>query len=230
MSFIRDRFSSFSAASRHRRAEIFRRSFTIGPETKILDLGSEDGRAIAALLEPTAVRPGNVWLADIEPDVVSSGASRFGFNAVKLKEFEALPFEDGFFDIVFCSSVIEHVTVPKSEVWSIWRQSEFSHRAAESQKFFAAEIARVGRGFFVQTPNRNFPIESHTWLPFFGLLPRPLLILSMRITNRLWIKASIPDFNLLSKAEMQKLFPDARIELEKRFGMTKSLMAIRPNY
>jgi hypothetical protein len=72
-------------------------------------------------------------------------------------------------------------------------------------------------------------LESHTWLPLIGHLPRPILIAAMRVANRLWVKKSIPDFRLLNSSEMQKLFPDARIEVEKKFGFTKSIMAIKPN-
>ncbi|MCV5901654.1 hypothetical protein OFN63_36740, partial [Escherichia coli] len=83
---------SFSDESRRRRAEIFRNSFKIGPDTKILDLGSEDGSAIASLLETTSVRSENVWIADIDQNAVRTGAARYGFNPVVLQEFEALPF------------------------------------------------------------------------------------------------------------------------------------------
>jgi len=229
MNVIRNFFKSFSDESRRRRAEIFRNSFKIGPDTKILDLGSEDGSAIASLLDTTSVRSENVWIADIDQNAVRTGAARYGFNPVVLQEFEALPFENNFFDVVYCSSVIEHVTVPKSEVWRIRKTSEFRSRSLRSQTFFANEIIRVGKSYFVQSPNRFFPIESHTWLPFLGYFPRPFLIAAMRLANIVWVKKSIPDFNLLNSAEMQKLFPDARIEIERRFGIAKSLMAIKIN-
>jgi 2-polyprenyl-3-methyl-5-hydroxy-6-metoxy-1,4-benzoquinol methylase len=57
------------------------------------------------------------------------------------------------FDIVFSNSVIEHVG------------------DAESQQQFAHEIARVGRAYWVQTPNRRFPVEPHLLTPFLHFLP-----------------------------------------------------------
>jgi hypothetical protein len=88
-------------------------------------------------------------------------------------------------------------------------------------------LRRVGRCFFVQTPNRRFVLESHSWLPLAGFLPRPLLIKVLKLSNRFWIKKTIPDFNLLDKDEMKKLFPDAEILSEKKFGMIKSIVAVK---
>ena len=53
---------------------------------------------------------------------------------------ERLPFDDGAFDLAYSSSVVEHVAPAR--------------RAA-----FAAEVRRVARGWFVQTPAWSFPIE-----------------------------------------------------------------------
>ena len=65
---------------------------------------------------------------------------------------ERLPFADGEFDLAYCNSVIEHV--PRER------------RAA-----FAAELRRVARGWYVQTPARSFPIEPHSLLPGAHWLP-----------------------------------------------------------
>lgn len=55
-----------------------------------------------------------------------------------------LPFADASFDLVLSNAVVEHV-------------------GGESQQHrFVAEHARVGREWIVTTPNRWFPIESHT--------------------------------------------------------------------
>ena len=65
----------------------------------------------------------------------------------------ALPFADRSFDIVFSNAVIEHVG------------------DIERQRLFVAEALRVGRRVFLTTPNRWFPIEVHTRLPFVHWLP-----------------------------------------------------------
>jgi hypothetical protein len=43
------------------------------------------------------------------------------------------------------------------------------------------------------------------------------------------VKAAYPDFNLLDAGDMAELFPNSIIVKEKKFGMTKSVMAIRTN-
>ena len=100
----------------------------------------------------------------------------------------SLPFADNEFDVVFSSAVIEHVG-------DIDRQREF-----------LAELLRVGRQFFVTTPNRWFPVELHTTLPFIHWLPRPLHQKLLRSMGKeFW--ASTENLNLLSASEFLALFP-----------------------
>src|ERR1700686_2399191 len=64
-----------------------------------------------------------------------------------------LPYEHRSFDWVFSNAVIEHVG------------------SAERQRQFADEIRRVAKyGYFVTTPNKRFPIELHSLLPFYQFL------------------------------------------------------------
>ena len=227
MNILKKLVWSASRKARQKRADIFRQSFKLDEETKILDLGSEGGDNIHLVLSGTKVFPQNVFIADIEEAPIKSGNERFKFQPVLLNESIELPFEDGFFDIVYCSSVIEHVTIQKEKVWETVSETEFCKEAWENQKKLAKEIKRVGRKYFVQTPARGFPIESHTWFPFFYLLPRSIQIKTMSLTNKFWIKQAIPDFNLLDKKQMAELFPEADIVFEKKFGLVKSIMAIK---
>jgi SAM-dependent methyltransferase len=213
--------------AREKRAGVFRDAFDIGPGTRILDIGSEDGSAIAAVLAGTAVQPTNVYIADIDTELTQSGHRRFGFVPVDIPESGELPFEDKFFDIVYCSSVIEHVTVPKEMVWSIRSDEDFRNRAQLSQRMFASEIRRLGKKYFVQTPNKWFPIESHTWLPFVGYLPRAWQLQVIDFSNRYWVKRTSPDWYLLTDNDMHALFPDATIRRERYLGVTKSIMALK---
>jgi hypothetical protein len=123
--------------------------------------------------------------------------------------------------------VIEHVTVQKDAVWLLRSGRRFRTAAAERQSAFAEEIRRVGRQYWIQTPDRRFPIESHTWLPVVGWIPRRALLPLLRVTNVVWIKKTAPDWSLLGRSEMSRLFPDAAILEERVLGVPKSIIAVR---
>lgn len=209
------------------RADIFRKHFALTPSTTVLDLGSADGSHIAQVIRKTPIKPENVFIADIRHSVVLEGQRKFGFTPVYIPKHGRLPFENKAFDVVFSSSVIEHATGPKTEMQRL-RGQAFRTRAISAQQEFAAEIRRLGNGYFVQTPNKWFPIESHSLLPLVGYLPHELLVPILSLTNRFWIKKTILDWRLLTEAEMKALFPDAQILAEKFMGLTKSLIALKP--
>jgi SAM-dependent methyltransferase len=206
---------------------LFRESFGLGESTRILDLGSESGGNIHAVLDGTPVRPENTFIADINPRVLERGRERFGFVPVLVGQSGKLPFPDGYFDIVYCSSVIEHVTVPKEQVWTVRSGREFRERSLAHQREFAREIQRVGRQFFVQTPYRWFLVESHSWLPFVSWLPRRLQLPVLKTAAKFWPKSTNPDWYLLDRGELQSMFADAEIRDEKWLGLTKSIMAVK---
>lgn len=220
-------FEESAARARRRRAALFRNAFTLTADTRILDLGSESGANIRAVLDGTPVAPRNVYIADVRHDAIERGARQFGFEPVPLGESGELPFPDGFFDIVYCSSVIEHVTVPKNEVWSRMPTRVFRARSLEHQRAFAREIQRVGRQFFVQTPYRWFVIEAHSWLPFVGWLPREMIIPILKHSRKVWPKWCAPDWHLLDKRQLASMFEGAEIRAEKWCGLTKSIMAVK---
>jgi hypothetical protein len=116
-----------------------------------------------------------------------------------------LPFKDGSFDLVYSNAVIEHV-------------GDF-----ESQRRFAAECRRVGVGYYVQTPNRRFPVEVHLMRPFVHWLPR-------RVQERMLHRRKswfLREIRLLDRGEMRSLFDDAEIWHERVLGVSKSLIAVR---
>lgn len=227
MNIVAKAFAKYSNGARAVRAALFRASFTLDENTRILDLGSETGSNIHRVLAGTTVRPGNVFIADIDREMIELGKARYGYTPVLIAEDGRLPFPDGYFDIVYCSSVIEHVTVSKSEAWSIRSGSEFRSRSIRRQREFADEIRRLGRQYFVQTPYRYFPVESHTWLPFIAYLPRWAMLPALRLSNAIWIKKSQPDWNLLDRGQLRELFGDTQVRVEKSLGLIKSIIAIK---
>ncbi len=99
-----------------------------------------------------------------------------------------LPFADNQFDILFCSAVVEHVG---------------DH---ESQREFVRESLRVSQRFFFSTPNRQFPIDFHTLLPFLHWLPQPVHQAALRrLGLDFWSR--IENLNLLTPSMFLELFP-----------------------
>ena len=224
---LRGFISRVRTASRHRRSALFRSMFDLGPQTRILDLGGSNGAHVHSLLAGTAVRPENVHVADVDQQAVNTAAARFGFVPVVLPADADLPFDDAYFDLVLCSSVLEHVTIPDDEIWRERSTARFQARARERQQRFAREIGRVTRGYFVQVPNRWFPIETHTWLPMVGYMPRSWQLRVIALSNRFWIKKTAPNFYLPTAADMRRYFPDAALVREKACGLTKSLIMVK---
>jgi len=224
---LRKAIRHFRTASRLRRCALFHSLFHVAEESRILDLGGANGAYVAALLTGTAAQPANVYIADIDHEAVHSAATRFGYTPVFLEESGDLPFPDHYFDVVLCSSVLEHVTIPKRDVWRERSGSTFSGLARAHQRQFAKELSRVAVGYFVQVPSRWFPIETHTWLPFVGYLPRSLQCRVIEISNRVWIKETIPDFYLPTASDLLEYFPTAELRRERVFGVTKSLIAVK---
>jgi len=79
-----------------------------------------------------------------------------GINHVKIEPFKSLPFGDNFFDISYSNAVVEYVG------------------NLSNQRFFIQELVRVSKKAFIIVPNRWFPIEHHTCLPFIHYLPKKL--------------------------------------------------------
>ncbi len=150
---------------------------------------------------------GALGLRGLEPTLDITGADLaerpdYPGPFVRADAAAGLPFVDGEFDLVYCSSVIEHVPPAR--------------RAA-----FAAEVRRVGRGWFVQTPAVSFPIEPHALLPFAHWLPAGL----RRRYWRLGVAGDWEEIALLRRAEMEALFGPA---LPERFGpLVKSWVCVR---
>lgn len=124
-------------------------------------------------------------------------------------------FEDKKFDLVFSNSVIEHLYT------------------IENQRKMANEILRVGKKYFVQTPNKYFPVEAHYALPFAQYLPKKLLFFLLTKTKlsrlKRWESRAaqqyLDEIRLLNEKEMKSLFPKSKLLKEKVLGMTKSLTA-----
>lgn len=125
-------------------------------------------------------------------------------------------FADNEFDIVFSNSTIEHL--------GSW----------QNQQNMAAEVQRISERYFIQTPNRYFPIEPHFLFPFFQFLPQSIQVqIALHWTTGWYSKKGDPvaarreveAIRLLTAKELSTLFPDVVLYREKWLGWTKSFIA-----
>lgn len=140
------------------------------------------------------------------------------FISIKGDACDLSEFKENEFDIVFSNSVIEHL---------------FSK---ENQKKMADEARRVGKYYYVQTPNRYFPVEPHWLFPFFQFLPFGVRVFLTRTRDLGHYKKAVDkakaiqrvnEVKLLTKNEMIKLFPDGKVYKEIFWGLTKSITMYR---
>ena len=187
---------------REKRYQRFMDLCDVRPDETILDVGAGAGGALERF---NRVNP----IVALDLTTASTGWLDAPNVTVEAGDGTRLRYGAGEFPVVFSSSTIEHVP-------------------AELQRAFAAEIARVGRRYFVQTPNRYFPIEPHYQFPFFQFLPERIQrALNRRFTLGWRERGHWEPVRLLSARQLQRLFPDAEIHRERVFGLTKSLMAVR---
>ena len=190
--------------------ERFARELGITAATRVLDIGGTP-----ECWQLLAIRPRVTLLNTPRAKGELGGAESWVAG-----DGRALPFRDAAFDVVFSNSVIEHVG------------------DRESQRRFAREVVRVGRSYWVQTPNRWFPVEQHLLTPVVHWLPRPwqraivphcnVWSWLVRVTpdrRRFYIDHYLRDVRLLSAAQVAELFPGARVIRERFWGWTKSLVA-----
>lgn len=160
----------------------------------LLDVGGAEGNWWY-LFAPTQLR-NETRIVSIDLNVPSS--PRDGIHFVR-GDATALPFRDRTFDVAFSNSVLEHV-------------GDLS-----AQLRYANEIKRIAARYFVQVPNRHFPIEPHLLVPFAQYLPSRL---QRALTRRLL--GLDEEFDLPDYRRLKYLFPAATIEPERFLGMTKA--------
>jgi methyltransferase family protein len=145
-----------------------------------------------------------------EPEAAPPYFESLTGNACDMRQFR-----DQEFDVVFSNSVIEHVG------------------DESDQRRMVAELKRVGRRYFVQTPNKYFPLEPHFFFPGFQFLPIPARIWLVQHFALGWYP-KMPDYTtahqaveqirLLSVHDLRRLFPEGTLYKEKSLGLTVSFV------
>lgn len=184
----------------------FRELFELTNETRIIDVGGYEFNWTLIDDEPS------VLLVNLEDEAWKRGR----FEKVS-GDGRRLDYADASFDIAYSNSVIEHVG------------------GAEDRARFAREIRRVGKSYYLQTPNKNFFVEPHMFAAGIHLLPprvarrlvRPLSLWGwVERPSQEQVDQYLAALHLLDERELRGLFPEAEIIHESFMGMTKSLIAV----
>lgn len=124
-------------------------------------------------------------------------------------------YRDQQFDLVFSNSVIGHVG------------------AFGDQLRMAREMQRVGKSFFLQTPNHGFPLDWRTRIPYFHWLPVPAQAWCFerfgvgsyaKAADRAQAVEWAMRIRNIRRGELARLFPGATVVDERVCGFTKSFM------
>jgi SAM-dependent methyltransferase len=184
------------------------------PGRRLLDAGCGDGRYFAVIAErPPTERLVGCDIAQRILDTARATATRAGLEPELLRaNVESLPFEDGAFDLVLCSQVLEHALDPAAALRELARVLQpggtlllsTDHAGnTVTRALFAPRAAVTGilglrnRRAPVVWPERRFPLDELERLiagaglhlgrleTFRFSVPPPLGDRSRRILNRL---------------------------------------------
>jgi SAM-dependent methyltransferase len=149
--------SRVSMRSRKRKLQLFLDLLQPGPETTVVDVGVTDAPFGSGSTDNffEALYPWPVRITGVGRTELDRFSAAFPQVRAVRADGRDLPFADAEFDVAFSNAVVEHVAGGR-----------------EGQRQFVHELCRVAGHVFVTTPNRRFPIEVHTLLPFVHWLPK----------------------------------------------------------
>jgi SAM-dependent methyltransferase len=204
--------SSLATRMRRRRFAFFLSLLERVPRpVRILDVGGTQN--FWEVMAPGNLGDLRVTLLNLETQQVSSSS----FESVAGDARDLSRYADASFDVVFSNSVIEHLGP-----------------SFANQQSMANEIRRVAERYFVQTPNRHFPIEPHFLTPGFQFLPVGVRVWAVTHFDVGWYKKfgdrdaarrEVESISLLTERQFRRLFPGALFYKEKIVGLTKSFVA-----
>lgn len=202
---------SVAGRARAKRWRMFANAFPDVRDMRVLDLGGMPESWLMGPVRPAQLvsinlrpqdRPSESWIRTVEGDACNLPL------AIRRERF----------DLVYCSSVIEHVG------------GHFQRQR------LAAVIHESADRHWVQVPYQYFPVEPHWVFPGLQWLP----VAAKAWVSRHWdagrysarqnpshsvhISLSV---ELLSITEMRYYFPNSVLLRERMFGLVKSLVAVK---
>jgi len=153
---------------------------------RVLEVGCSAGQFTELLNEQASIS--DIYSFDIDKtlaEITELKVKELGLNRVKridcfsLSQTTNLPYENNFFDIIIVSGVIEHLP--------------FENRYLYVDEYYR-KLKIGGVICFVNTPNRNYPFESHSiGLPFISKLGPQAAFIYAKLFGKLE-KVDFPEF------------------------------------
>ena len=183
--------NKISAYNRNRKWNIFLNELTPTQELRILDVGfsEEEYSSVDNFIEKHYPYPD--MLTALGVDIPDKFITRYPKVAAVHYDGGLFPFEDKSFDLVWSNAVIEHVG------------------DRSKQLVFLNEIKRVAKRAYITTPNKFFPIETHTRTPLLHYLPKRIFDKYLSLVGKRWAAGDY--MHLLSHTELKTLLFDADI-------------------
>lgn len=208
-------FNRLSLRSRRIKMELLERYLPLRGTERVLDIGSQVDSQSRQLLErfPDKSR---ITAANLFPEHLETIRAAYPGITTVQADARNLPFPDQSFDLVYSNAVIEHVG-----------------DLADQQKM-ADEVRRVGKRWFLTTPNRWYPFEFHARVPLVSWLPAPMMHKLTRMWSYNHVRRryqpgnDLSDVRLLTARQLRRMFPDSLILKPRVTFWPETLVVIGP--
>lgn len=206
-------FDQLSLKKRLEMLDMFLREFPGQTTSHVLDVGvTADRSALASnyFEKNYPVKSKIVALSNQDASFLEDIYPGLTFRQGDARE---LPFQDKSMDVVFSSAVIEHIGT------------------LADQRQMLSECYRVAKqGVFITTPNRWYPVEFHTLIPFLHWLPKWIHRFLLRKLGKTFF-AEEKNLNLLDRATLSRLCRELGIKqyyirTVSTFGLTSNLVLV----
>jgi len=208
-------FNKLSQRSRRLKMELLAQHVPLTGTERVLDIGSQVDSQAKQLLERFPDQSRIVATNLMTEHLERIRAAYPTIHAVR-SDARKLPFPDKSFDLVYSNAVIEHVG------------------NLEDQQRMADEVRRVGKRWFLTTPNRWYPFEFHARMPLVSWLPPRW----MHRATRLWSYNHVlgryqsgidcSDVSLLSARQLRRMFPDSLVLKPRITFWPETLVVVGP--
>ena len=212
-SFLYKIFQKITLKARNEFFNLFLVNNNYSKDKSIIDIGST----------PSLEREQNIFLENIKDNQNVTCLSNQDCRILKKKyknikniligNAKNTMLENDSFDIVHSNATIEHVG------------------SFENQVSFVREMFRISNeSIFIQTPNRFYPIDFHTILPFIHWLPKKIHRKILKLMN-LDFYSKEENLNLLSIKDLKKICKILNVKKykiieHKLFFLTSNLILI----